>query len=117
VHTPLPRVSGDGINHLVDVYPQPVGCRVDNFALHVNDSAQLPSVHIFVTRLWSNPSGRPQAWALSVRGSRWLSPQSTDAMTTDELSYFRMANCTSISKTRSVDTHPAGQLTKIEEYR
>ena len=103
----------DRINHLVDVYPQGVGTRVDNFAAHVNDTDQPSRVHLDKTNLWLNSSANPQAQGLSVLGCRWLSPQSTDPMTNDVLSYFRMANCTSTSRATSVDNRPM----KIEENR
>jgi hypothetical protein len=103
----------DATNHLVDVYPQVVGEHVDISAVDVNDNAQTAVVHFLVTRLWLKSSGRPQPRRLSVLACRGLSPESTDAMTYDEVSYSRMVNYTSFTAAKSVD---AGRTTN-EEYR
>jgi hypothetical protein len=102
-------------NHLVDVYPQGVGCCVDISAGDVNDTAAPSAVHLRAAGMWLFSTGRPQAWPLSVLGCSWLSPESTDAMTTDEPSYSTMANCTSTSRAWLVDGH--GYPPMIEENR
>jgi hypothetical protein len=85
---PAPPAAGHRIiNHLVDVYPRVVGCGVDIFPTLVNDTGCSPAVHLTLAELWFAPTVRPQA--RSARLLRWngLSPESTDAMTTDELRY------------------------------
>jgi hypothetical protein len=76
---------GDSINHLVDVYPQGVGEHVDIFARGVNDTLELPVVHLTATSLWFYGDLDPHSQARSALGCNGLSPVSTDAMTTDEL--------------------------------
>jgi hypothetical protein len=111
---PAPPAAGHRIiNHLVDVYPRVVGCGVDIFPTLVNDTGCSPAVHLTLAELWFAPTVRPQA--RSARLLRWngLSPESTDAMTYDEVSYSRMVNYTSFTAAKSVD---AGRTTN-EEYR
>jgi hypothetical protein len=92
------------INLLVDVYPQVVDPDVDNFGVHVNDKYESAAVHVCDTVLWPTSSRRPHANRPSRLGRVRLSPESTDAMTIDEDCYLRMANCTTFTGARSVDT-------------
>jgi hypothetical protein len=123
--TPRPSTSAEilafevavnsAINLLVDVYPQVVGSVVDKPGRHVNDTVELAAVHVNDIALWFAAAGRPQPKPLSVLACKWLSTQSTDAMTNDEPSYSRMANCTSISRATSVDSFPKHKtITNLE---